>query len=117
MCPDGSLRGRGSVDLTWLTDAVGDDGAAMLGGVAIGLLFGASAQRSQFCLRSATIEFWRGSLGPKTAIWLLAFGSALLGTQMLFASGSLETDTVRQLSTAGTMSSGKTAPSAMSSRA
>ena len=92
------------MDFSWLIDRFGDDGAAAIGGLAIGILFGAAAQRSQFCLRSATIEFWRGSMGVKTAIWLLAFGAALTGVQLLFARELLETETVRQLSSVGTMS-------------
>ncbi|MEZ5850102.1 MAG: YeeE/YedE family protein [Hyphomicrobiaceae bacterium] len=85
-----------------------------LAGLCVGLIFGVAAQRSQFCLRAATIEFWRGAaarrplwggtLGPRTAIWLLVFGTALAGTQALFASGYLQPNTIRQLSTTGTLS-------------
>ena len=92
------------MDLTWATDWIGDAGTAAAGGVVVGLIFGAAAQRSRFCLRSATIEFWRGSLGPKTAIWLLAFGAALLGTQIIMGQAMLPTESVRQISTPGTMS-------------
>ncbi len=92
------------LDLTGLTDFIGDKGAAALGGLLVGLMFGVFAQRSQFCLRSATIEFWRGSIGPKTAIWLLAFGAALFGVQALVVEGTIDTTAVRQLSTPGTMS-------------
>jgi len=91
------------MDLIWLSESVGDDGAIAFGGLAIGVLFGAAAQKSRFCLRSATLEFWHGSLGPKTAVWLLAFGAALFGVQGLFATGVLDPQSVRQLSTTGTM--------------
>ncbi len=62
------------VDLTSLTAAFGDKGTAALFGLVVGSIFGASAQRSAFCLRAATIEFWRGglqggALGPRTAVW------------------------------------------------
>jgi uncharacterized membrane protein YedE/YeeE len=67
-------------------------------------VFGAAAQQSRFCLRSATVEFWRGNLGPRTAIWLFVFGSALVGTQMLMRQGILNASNVRQLATTGTMS-------------
>lgn len=99
--------GRGlaiDVDMSWMINAWGDAGTATVGGLVIGLMFGAFAQRSRFCLRAATVEFWRGNLGPKTAIWLLAFGAALFGTQALFATGVLDASAVRQLSTTGTMS-------------
>ena len=95
---------RSWVDLSWLIENFGDAGSATIGGGAVGLLFGIAAQRSQFCLRSATIEFWHGSLGPKTAVWLLAFGAALLGVQLLFTAGVLEATFVRQLSTTGSLS-------------
>ena len=97
------------IDLTPLTEALGESGASAVGGLIIGLLFGIAAQRSQFCLRAATIEFWRGGLGresfgPKTAIWLLAFSTALAGVQLLFAFELIDTSAIRQISSAGTLS-------------
>ncbi len=92
------------MDLSWLIENFSDAGSATIGGGAVGLLFGFAAQRSRFCLRSATIEFWHGSLGPKTAVWLLAFGAALLGVQLLFSAGILDSTSVRQLSTTGSLS-------------
>lgn len=92
------------MNFSGLTDWLGDAGTAALGGFVIGLAFGVFAQRSQFCLRSATIEFWRGSIGPKTAVWLLTFAAAVLGTQWLIWSENLDATVVRQLSTPGTMS-------------
>jgi uncharacterized protein len=77
---------------------------ALLLGVITGLLFGACAQQSRFCLRSACIEFWRNKPGPKFAIWLFTFGTALLLTQWLIATDHLQTSSVRQLATAGSMS-------------
>jgi uncharacterized protein len=73
-------------------------------GVITGLLFGALAQQSRFCLRSACVEFWRSKPGPKFAIWLFTFGTALLLTQWLMATNQLQTGYVRQLSTTGSMS-------------
>jgi len=92
------------VDLNWLIENFSDAGSATIGGGAIGFLFGVAAQRSRFCLRSATIEFWGGSFGPKTAVWLLAFGAALLGVQLLFSANILDATSVRQLSTPGSLS-------------
>jgi uncharacterized membrane protein YedE/YeeE len=77
---------------------------AMLGGFVIGLLFGFAAQRSRFCLRSACIEFWRGNPSHRVVIWLLVFGTALFLVQFLVASDMLSLLTVRQVSTAGTLS-------------
>ena len=54
------------MDLTWLTETLGDDRTLALGGILVGLVFGAAAQRSEFCLRSATIEFWRGRMGTRS---------------------------------------------------
>ena len=92
------------MDLSWLTDNFSDAGCATIGGGAVGYLFGIAAQRSQFCLRSATVEFWHGSFGPKTAVWLLAFGAALLGVQLLFSFSVLDASSVRQLATTGSLS-------------
>jgi len=97
-------RRENLVDLSWLIENFSDAGSATIGGGAVGFLFGIAAQRSRFCLRSATIEFWRGSLGPSTTVWLLAFGAALLGVQLLFTSGILDASSVRQLSTTGSLS-------------
>lgn len=73
-------------------------------GLAVGGLFGFAAQRSRFCLRSAVIEFARGSIGPKVAVWLLTFGSALAATQMLIAAGLLDVSSARQLAATGSLS-------------
>lgn len=73
-------------------------------GLFVGLLFGALAQQSRFCLRAATVEFWRGQIGIKFAIWLFAFATALLLTQILIYSGNLETGEIRQLATTGSLS-------------
>lgn len=90
------------------SDLISDSLKATLGGLVIGLAFGAFAQASRFCLRSATIEFWSrrrsDRLGASVTIWLFVFGAALLATQALFANGSLEQTAVRQLSSPGTMS-------------
>ena len=48
----------------------------------IGFMFGAAAQHSRFCLRAATIELSEYTLGPRMAIWLLAFFAAVLSVQI-----------------------------------
>ncbi|EIJ33449.1 YeeE/YedE family protein [Thiothrix nivea] len=73
-------------------------------GLAIGLIFGIFAQQSRFCLRAACVEFWRGQTGKKFAIWLLAFGAAMLGTQYFIEMGAIDIGQVRQLNNTGSMS-------------
>ena len=97
------------MDLVYLSETLGDDGAAQVAGVLVGLVFGAAAQSSRFCLRSATMEFWRGgvtskSFGPQTSVWLLAFFTTLAGTQALIFGGLLDPASIRQINAAGTLS-------------
>ena len=56
--------------LETLIDTIGDQWVLALGGAVIGILFGALAQRSRFCLRAATLEVAHGRLGGRMAIWL-----------------------------------------------
>jgi len=92
------------MDLTPILDRFGESATTAAGGLVIGLLFGIFAQRSRFCLRSAVIEFAHGSLGPKVAVWLLAFSSAVAGTQGLIAAGLLDVSEARLLATRGSLS-------------
>jgi uncharacterized membrane protein YedE/YeeE len=92
------------MDLTTFLETYGDATAIAVAGAIVGLLFGAAAQRSEFCLRAACVEFWRGTIGARMAIWLLVFGVALAGVQALFVFGALEAHGIRQLSTPGTLS-------------
>ncbi|MDD5394760.1 MAG: YeeE/YedE family protein [Thiothrix sp.] len=73
-------------------------------GVLVGLVFGVFAQQSRFCLRAACVEFWRGQSGKKFAIWLLAFGTAMIGTQYFIDAGLIDTRQIRQLNNVGSMS-------------
>lgn len=45
------------MDLTLAIDWLGDGKAVAPSGIAVGALFGACAQRSGFCLRSAAMAF------------------------------------------------------------
>jgi uncharacterized membrane protein YedE/YeeE len=94
----------GIMEAWFMSDVLGDLEKAGVGGLVVGLIFGFCAQRSQFCLRAATIEFWRGSIGPKTAIWLTVFGVTLLLTQIEVTTGFLSLRDVRQVTSAGTLS-------------
>jgi len=76
---------------------------AIVGGM-IGLLFGFFAQRSKFCLRAATIEFWHRKFGEKLSVWLLAFSTTVVLVQGLIVLHALDTSTARQLATRGSLS-------------
>jgi uncharacterized membrane protein YedE/YeeE len=92
VCDDGEA---GMVD--WLIERIGETGTAVLGGLAIGLVFGYVAERSRFCLRAAVIDFVQGRFGPRLAVWLLAFSAAVLLTQGAVALGLLGAGGIRQL--------------------
>ena len=85
-------------------EQLGDGVVSALAGLLVGLFFGAFAQQSRFCLRAATIEVSRGALGPKLAIWLIAFGAAVISTQGLIHAGWLDVSTARQLVARGSIS-------------
>lgn len=73
-------------------------------GLVVGFVFGFMAQRSQFCLRAAVIEFSTGHMGERLSIWLLTFASALLGVQALIAFGGLQVDQSRAMTATGSLS-------------
>jgi len=76
---------------------------AAVGGC-VGIVFGAAAQHSRFCLRAATAEVAQGQLGPRLSIWLIAFSAAVASVQFLISSGLLDVSESRQLATTGSMS-------------
>ncbi len=87
-----------------IIEQVGDAQIIWLGGLLVGLAFGVFGQQSRFCLRSASIEFWRGAPGSKLAIWLFAFSAALVATQLQILTGSLDYSAIRQLNGTGSLS-------------
>jgi uncharacterized membrane protein YedE/YeeE len=90
--------------LTAIVERLGENGALLAGGLFIGLLFGFFAQRSRFCLRSAVIEFARNLTGGKLTVWLFAFASAVLATQLLAYAGLFDSSQARQISSRGSLS-------------
>lgn len=85
------------MSLESLVEAYGETAVAAIGGLLIGVMFGAFAQRSRFCLRSAAIEFTRATFGSKLAVWLFVFAGAVVGTQALIELGALKVSEARQL--------------------
>jgi uncharacterized membrane protein YedE/YeeE len=92
------------MDLSFLLDLVDEASLAAILGLVTGIVFGVSAQRSSFCLRAATVEFARGELGPRMAVWLLTFSTALVwvqGAQML---GLFRAEEARMMAVTGSWS-------------
>ena len=92
------------MDLIAIIDLLGESTTLALGGLVVGILFGALAQRSRFCLRAATIEFRHGVFGGKVAVWVLAFSAAVAFTQGAILSGILDVSEARQLAATGSLS-------------
>jgi len=83
---------------------VGEMWAITLAGAVIGVLFGFFAHRSRFCMRSAVIEFSRGTRDGKLTVWLFTFSTAVIATQAFILAGWLEVGDARQLSARGSLS-------------
>ncbi|MFN3723162.1 MAG: YeeE/YedE family protein [Paracoccaceae bacterium] len=92
------------MDISLLLDHVEEPLLAALFGLLVGAVFGVAAQRSSFCLRAATVEFARGKIGPKVAIWLLAFSTAMLWVQGAQQLGLFESQEARMMAVAGSWS-------------
>ena len=90
--------------LETLIDTLGDEGTLAAAGLAVGVLFGVMAQRSRFCLRAATVEVAEGHFGPRLAIWLIAFCTALMLVQGAVALGWLDLGSARVLAATGSLS-------------
>ncbi len=87
-----------------LMSVIGDGWTLVLAGVLVGLIFGAAAQHSRFCLRAATVEVAEGMLGPRLAVWLLAFCAAVVCVQGAILWGLLDVAEARQLASKGSIS-------------
>lgn len=87
-----------------LIDLLGDAGALAFAGAGVGVLFGIMAQKSHFCLRAATIEVAQGELGPRLAVWLIAFTAALACVQGFVAMEWLELSESRAIAATGSIS-------------
>jgi len=87
-----------------LLDRFGEGAVLFATALAVGVIFGAAAQHSRFCLRSATIEFSTRAWGSSLSIWLVAFCCAVLGVQAMIAFGFLDVSEARQLAATGSLS-------------
>lgn len=92
------------MDLSFLTERLGDTAAGAAIGAVVGLVFGFFAQRSRFCLRAATIEVGRWTFGPRLAVWLFVVSVAIVSTHALIAFGVIGTTGIRILNQRGSMS-------------
>lgn len=92
------------MNFEYLLETFGEGGGVAMSGLFIGLAFGALAQQSRFCMRSAVIETFRSGAGPKMAIWMLAFGAAIASTQGAISLDLLDVSSVRQLTGQGSLS-------------
>ncbi len=92
------------MDLGPLIETLGESTVIALAGLLIGSLFGAFAQRSRFCLRSAVIEFWNRDGTARLAVWLFAFSAAIVATQLFIVVGWLDVSQARQLAAKGSLS-------------
>lgn len=77
------------MDIIPLVERLGETPTAALFGLLTGVTFGVAAQRSRFCLRAATVEFARGQMGDRVAVWLLTFSTALVWVQAAHLLGLL----------------------------
>lgn len=92
------------MDILTLVERVGEAPAAAILGLITGIIFGVSAQRSRFCLRAATVEFARGQLGDKVAVWFLTFSTAVVWVQAASLSGLMHSADARMMAVPGSWS-------------
>ncbi len=92
------------MDLVTIVERIGEAPTAALFGLATGLTFGIAAQRSRFCLRAATVEFARGRMEDKVAVWLLTFSTAVVWVQAAQLLGLMNAADARMMAVPGSWS-------------
>ena len=92
------------MDIIPLIERIGEAPTAALFGMITGLVFGIAAQRSRFCLRAASVEFARGLMKDKVAVWFLTFSTALVWVQGAQLLGLMETQEARMMAVPGSWS-------------
>lgn len=92
------------MDLIALVERIGEGPTAALFGLITGVIFGIAAQRSRFCLRAATVEFARGMMKDKVAVWLLTFSTAVVWVQSAQLLGLMRSEEARMMAVPGSWS-------------
>ncbi|TMV07679.1 YeeE/YedE family protein [Ruegeria sediminis] len=92
------------MDLVNLVERMGEAPTAALFGLITGITFGIAAQRSRFCLRAATVEFARGRVEDKVAVWLLTFSTAVVWVQGAQLLGLMDSADARMMAVPGSWS-------------
>ncbi|MDQ2091880.1 YeeE/YedE family protein [Marimonas arenosa] len=92
------------MDLVALVEWIGEGPTAALFGLITGIVFGVAAQRSRFCLRAATIEFARGLMQDKVAVWLLTISTAIVWVQAAELAGLFRSEESRIMAVPGSWS-------------
>ena len=92
------------MDLTYFLDRFSEPWILTVGGLMVGVVFGAFAQQSRFCLRAAALDFVHGIFGVRLSVWLMTFSAAVLGTQILVALGHVHASEARQLASPQSLS-------------
>lgn len=92
------------MDLLSIVERIGEAPTAALLGVITGIIFGVAAQRSQFCLRAAAVQFSRGEMGDKVAVWFLTFSTAVVWVQGAQLLGLFNAADARQMAIPGSWS-------------
>ncbi len=92
------------MDFYDVIEQVGESNLEALMGLAVGVIFGIAAQRSRFCLRAATVEFARAQMGPRLAIWLLTFSTAVVWVQGAQYFGLFRVSDARMMAVPGSWS-------------
>lgn len=90
--------------MEWMIDRWGEPAVLAVAGALVGVFFGFMAQRSRFCLRASTVEVAEGHPGPRLAVWLLAFFTAVAGVQGATALGWIDLSGARALASVGSLS-------------
>jgi uncharacterized membrane protein YedE/YeeE len=103
-CIQGGINRITVMDFVPLIDSIGEPATYAIIGLALGLAFGAFAERSRFCTRSAALELSHGKSGRMLPLWLVAFATAILATQALIATGNLDVLDTRFFGTAQSLS-------------
>lgn len=92
------------MDVLALVEWIGEAPTAAVLGLITGIVFGVAAQRSRFCLRAAAVEFARGTMGDKVAVWLLTFSTAVVWVQGAYLLGLMYPADARMMAVPGSWS-------------